>query len=651
MIIRNLTLHNFGVYAGTNTFDFHGEKPVVLIGGLNGRGKTTFLNAVLLALYGNHSSAYKESKYSAYGKYLNSFINLSDGTKESYLEIKFTLEEEQIDTYVLRRSWNNLSKATHESLGVWKNGEYNPFLTDHWDMYIENILPHGLADFFFFDGEKIAEIAASDSNDEIKNAIKQLLGITVIDTLESDIQKVRRMAAQKEASGGNKAELAKLEQIRDEAQKKLAKKEAEIRAELDQQQKLVKAMEAAQAEYRTAGGGILENQGDLYKQKSRVKADLEQDYDGLITAASGILPLYLVRDLISSIADAGVREQETRVNNIALKKIREMLADYQEDHYSGRDLDQFVKYVEDSAEKDTVHPVFNLSANALTQAQSLKNSLLGDSVKNAHILLQQFKKDSKKLGEIDNYLSVNINEEVINKIFRRIKKIEQAQIASQEKLKRLEPERSELSGQYRLAAMNFNKYVENMLTHMEAADDHARIVKYSDMAFTIFAEFKKRLQYAKLKTLSETITDCYKQLTSKKNLIDQIVIDPEELNFSYFDSEEKPIEKDVLSAGEKQLLVIAILWGIGICSKRKLPVIIDTPLSRLDSKHRTALIQKYFPRASDQTIILSTDTEITKHYYDLMKPDIGDEFTLIYDDESRSTTIKRGYFEEGLSND
>ena len=62
MIIRNLTLRNFGVYAGTNTFDFHGEKPVVLIGGLNGRGKTTFLNAVLLALYGNHSSAYKESK-------------------------------------------------------------------------------------------------------------------------------------------------------------------------------------------------------------------------------------------------------------------------------------------------------------------------------------------------------------------------------------------------------------------------------------------------------------------------------------------------------------------------------------------------------------------------------------------------------------
>ena len=52
MIITKLVLHNFGVYAGTNTFEFHGKKPVVLIGGMNGRGKTTFLEAVLLALYG-----------------------------------------------------------------------------------------------------------------------------------------------------------------------------------------------------------------------------------------------------------------------------------------------------------------------------------------------------------------------------------------------------------------------------------------------------------------------------------------------------------------------------------------------------------------------------------------------------------------------
>ena len=85
MVIKKLTLHNFGVYAGTNTFIFHGEKPVVLIGGLNGRGKTTFLDAVLLSLYGSNSFAYKESNYKSYGQYLRSYINEGDSSFTSYI--------------------------------------------------------------------------------------------------------------------------------------------------------------------------------------------------------------------------------------------------------------------------------------------------------------------------------------------------------------------------------------------------------------------------------------------------------------------------------------------------------------------------------------------------------------------------------------
>ena len=68
MIIKHLLMHNFGVYAGTNTFDFNHKEPVVLIGGMNGRGKTTFLEAILLSLYGANSIAYKESKYSSYNQ-------------------------------------------------------------------------------------------------------------------------------------------------------------------------------------------------------------------------------------------------------------------------------------------------------------------------------------------------------------------------------------------------------------------------------------------------------------------------------------------------------------------------------------------------------------------------------------------------------
>ena len=106
MIINCLTLHNFGVYAGTNTFTFHGKQPIVLIGGLNGRGKTTFLEAVLLALYGSNSFAFRESGFKSYSKYLNSYINRNDGTLHTFVEIMFSVQEDKENTYIVNRSWD-----------------------------------------------------------------------------------------------------------------------------------------------------------------------------------------------------------------------------------------------------------------------------------------------------------------------------------------------------------------------------------------------------------------------------------------------------------------------------------------------------------------------------------------------------------------
>lgn len=166
------------------------------------------------------------------------------------------------------------------------------------------------------------------------------------------------------------------------------------------------------------------------------------------------------------------------------------------------------------------------------------------------------------------------------------------------------------------------------------------------MALQIIDKFSVELQKRKTGALGETITECYKKLANKKNLINQIKVDPQSLALSYLDKQGNSVAKESLSAGEKQLMVIAILWALAICSAKKLPVIIDTPLSRLDSMHRKSLVTTYFPKASDQTIILSTDSEIDSYYYGLMKDYVGDEFTLEYDEETQSTTILKGYFQE-----
>ena len=139
------------------------------------------------------------------------------------------------------------------------------------------------------------------------------------------------------------------------------------------------------------------------------------------------------------------------------------------------------------------------------------------------------------------------------------------------------------------------------------------------------------------------MTDCYKQIANKKGMISSIEMDADSLDLHYLKENGDEIPKERLSAGEKQLMVISLLWALAICSRRRLPVIIDTPLSRLDSKHRMSLIKTYFPNASDQTIILSTDSEIYGKYYKALKKNVGNEFTLDYNDKTKSTSIQNGY--------
>ena len=127
-------------------------------------------------------------------------------------------------------------------------------------------------------------------------------------------------------------------------------------------------------------------------------------------------------------------------------------------------------------------------------------------------------------------------------------------------------------------------------------------------------------------------------------MIHFIELDDQMTTFTYYNERNERIKKELLSAGEKQLLVIAILWGLGICSDKRLPVVIDTPLGRLDSYHREMLVKNYFPKASRQMIILSTDQEITNSDYKTLKEHTCREYTLVYDSDTKSSRISEEYF-------
>lgn len=484
----------------------------------------------------------------------------------------------------------------------------------------------------------------------MKDSIRALLGITVLDRLESDLRRIVVKVTKASANEFDRNELERLQLQKNHAESSfhLANEE---RSDLEQQlSNNQRDLEKAKNLYYAKGGDIVTQRQDLFEQKAAINAQTKIMENDLLNEAAGELPFCLIHDLLEKICVQAEKEHEQSVTRSALDKVNFMseqfLSSRQADSAS---IQHFVDFMKCLAEKEYVEPIYKLTDQAWYQANRLQKKQLKNSRKHVMNMMSRLREFREKEGKIDSYLSVDIDENALSRIYKKIKSLEQARIDLTVQLEAKRKNCAALHGEVVRANTEYNRFVESVLKNLENRDDSDRIADYSQKAIHILEKYRVCLQKNKLDLLSRTMTDCYKKIASKKNLIDRIDMDPVTLDFQYINAEGEAVQKASLSAGEKQLMVISLLWSLAICSKWKLPVIIDTPLSRLDSVHRLSLITSYFPYASDQTIILSTDSEINRYYYDAMKESVGDEFTLVYDEERKCSVVKKGYFVGGQS--
>ena len=647
MIIKRLTLYNFGIYAGENTFSFTGEKPVVLIGGLNGRGKTTFLSAILLSLYGNGSVAYKESGYKTYGQYLRSYVNYDCWDRQTYVEMEFIITENDNVEYMVRREWDALGKRTKERVTVEKNGYKDSFLTENWSMFVESILPGALAGFYFFDGEKIAEMAVDSTSPQLKESIRAMLGITVLDVLKNDLFRIMKRMKRKNTGSRSSDELERLRSERVDAENALSVIDKKIKEVYERIERKRLEVDETYHQYDAQGGTALEKRDEINRVKAELQAEITKNDETVLSMATSILPMALVADLVSDIRSTAQIEHNKYVLNQAIEQIGEMLEFFVAEHPNDAEGSKaFYDYLKGKTEATHRQVVYGLSDQALFQVGDIVETQMQGIIQKTRSSLALKGELKKKLSETDSILQLDINEKTLEEIREKIRRLEEERVSLEVELRSLQNERSSLNAVVISKTSEFNKYVEGYLRDTELTDDSDRTLRYANLAVQIIDRYTVVLQERKTGLLAQTVTDCYKQLANKSNLIDRVEIDSKTLEINYYDDKGNEVEKASLSAGEKQLVVVSILWALAICSHKKLPVIIDTPLSRLDSLHRSSLITTYFPKASEQTIILSTDSEIDRDGYELMKENVGDEFTLFYDEYEKSTKIRKGYFRE-----
>ena len=174
--------------------------------------------------------------------------------------------------------------------------------------------------------------------------------------------------------------------------------------------------------------------------------------------------------------------------------------------------------------------------------------------------------------------------------------------------------------------------------------DSERFVVFSEKTQIIMDEFKKRVLEHHILKLENFIKECFNFLIRKKEFLEKVKIDINNFELLLFDKKNRNIETSTLSAGERQLLAVAILWALAKASNKLSPTIIDTPLGRLDSKHRLNLVEKYFPNASHQVILLSTDEEINKNYLNIMKDSVSKSYLINFDPKLNGSVVEKGYF-------
>ena len=657
MLLHELKVKNIGPFRGQQTVVFASDpkRPVTVIGGKNGSGKTTLLESILVVLYGSRSRGLLG--FTNYPEFLCGLTH--DRSTEGSISLAFDRREDGKDRrYVLNRRWKALMDPVKEIFTVKVDGEERTDLVASWPEYVEQILPESLAGLSIFDGERIQELAdPATSTAALRSSLYGLLGLNIVQRLQEDLADFRQRTLKEEAEASDRNESALSSIALASAEEALAEARSVVEHAEEKLTTTRLVLENAKAELVEAQNVFAKSGGDLYTQREQILQDQAASEERLKSAnatalalAASALPLQLVRPLLEMVADVGSKSQELEEADLLLRSHKErdhrllnLLADTA--GFSPRQVDFLEKVF--SNDRETYETTYLAPFPVPTETYRLADDLRGEGGDKAQSQLTETLNEIQSLGR-----DAESHRRSLDKVptGAEVKKLHQALAAAEveeQKAKKAvddaDKELRESNHQLEIAQRTFERAATSVLESGAAGGRAARIDRETQKANEVLRRFQVRVVEKNLQEIRIKVLESLKSLYHKDSLIEDIQIHPETLRIE-LTHRGNPIEPDRLSAGERQLLATALLWGLSKTTGQKLPTIVDTPVARLDSTHRTHLVERYFPKASHQVVLLSTDEEIIGDYYTRLEPAIGQTYFLDYNDVGRRTQIKPGYF-------
>lgn len=660
MIIKRIKTKNYKTYLSLDLdLSVKPDQPIILIGGMNGGGKTTLFEAICGALYG-----LKIKNKAHFQELLN---NGAIGKVEPTIVLELTFEGMvlgRMQEYLLRRTYK-LNPADKPVENVLLNMDGTPFSygtatppqqrainEQQVNKIIKANLPQELSKYFLFDAMQSSELLKENVFAQIiKDNIQNVMGfnkyLQMKNAAEHQQQEwaARRLEAQKEAEEYNglceqrnqlvelQEENAKLQddkykyltsiQTEYDAAKEGAKESAETERKIQELEASVKDTQELSKRYNTQlkhvvetleinvffpklAQGITNEVNDIIRQKEALK----QEREGVLSVEQ-------------------MREVTTRI--LGYLKSKYLCPESVED-------DDVVAYLK--SQQESLHRKDNYAFMDESELEALKNLLNANAV-NEFITLNDSRHDlEKRLENYDNQLRqisllrrsmVNGNTEIIK--------------AYEEASRELETLKKEADNR-KVSIKKLEQKIHQFDVQIQQEPDvkYDMLVKlkpfFEDVADTLLRRKKEKIEEDMKEQLNKLLIS-YKGCIAKVELSDRM----ENFTIRLYHKAGNEISLNQLNAASKQIFIQVLLKVLRNLGDYNPPVMIDTVMGVLDEESRDVLMEEYFPGLAEQTILLCTTSEIRKDKdYLKLEPFLSRSYTLVRDVERQSTHIEEGYF-------
>ncbi|HAI69832.1 MAG TPA: DNA sulfur modification protein DndD [Gammaproteobacteria bacterium] len=670
MIFDEIKIYNLFSYYGEQVFDL--RKPsegrnIVLISGRNGFGKTSLLNSVKL-LFGGVTESLRRSVQR--GRMLSErqyvlgageewlgMMNrraYHEGLNQCGIQI---IWQEKLGEVQVSRRWVIKGEKVHNELII-KASFLEERITDSHKAqdFLNERLPLDYLPFFFFDGEKIQELAEANAVIQQQH-IERLLNISPINTLRDYLSKVISDWKREALDEKTLTELSKLESelesldiqytTKEHLSRDMGAKIEELEERIQQLERVIDRMQA----FRYQRDELLLKQDQLRLEEQRV--ELQSKIAETLPRDIPLLAnLNLVKRTLTQLSELLETRSHTQVDHL----LKELVANLPDELF---DKPPYPKTPLDDQQR-------HFYQDRLVHL--LQNKLISNSIPLETVLRLEPSRIKSILGQLQRYTLEEVLQERINEL-PRLQQIKTQLIKIDEKLDTISGLSADERTRYQQHKVEQKKYqnelinqkaefkkllsemkgLETEISKQKAAirqqqeqvnlnEQTRQKVELAKALREFFSQFKDRLKDKRKKEIEQAINHYFPILMTAHKMIHHIRV-TSDFELRYENAEGYALGINNFSSGMRQLIATTLLWALKEVSGKNIPLIIDTPLARIDREHQNNLLRQYYPNVAQQVIILPTDSELDVRKYEQLKAYIYKEYCL-YNAQGDTTEVK-----------